>query len=159
MPARALLLIDPGLFSEALQGIVAECCPGVVFEQDGDADAGTPDLVLVDADRRAGEPEAVVGPLRQRYPDAVFVVLGQDDSPGIVAGWSAAGASAYVPKHYGRAAMLAVFRLVHSARRDRQQADQPAGAAVRGHDGSLEAFGMTPREIDVLSQAALGKTY
>lgn len=158
MPARALLLFDPGLFSEALQGIVAECCPGVVFMDAGDAETGAPDLVLVDADRQSGEPEALLGPLRQRHPDAAFVVLGQDDSAGVAAEWSALGASAYVPKHYGRAAMLAVFRLVHTSRSDRQSADQPAIAAVRSRDGSLEAFGMTPREIDVLSQAALGKT-
>ena len=133
--------------------------------------SGTPDLVLVDVDAASDDAGTAIRGLLQKFPSARLLALGSRLDDGYVKMALEAGALGYLPKSYSEAVALCVLRLVLSGGAYRpylptnvDAAAQPnaSGATVETVTLStvepLVEYGLTERQIEVLSLAAQGKS-
>jgi DNA-binding NarL/FixJ family response regulator len=129
----------------------------------------SPDLVLVDIDSASTHVNAIIRGFLRRYPDAPLVALGSCLDDAYVEEVLQAGALGYLPKSHSETVSRGVLRLVLSGGAYRPYASPrgPTTANASAHpDGaqppeareSLHEFGLTGRQIEVLSLAAQGKS-
>jgi len=129
----------------------------------------SPDLVLVDMDGAATDINGMVRGFLQRYPDAPLVALGSRLDDAYVEAVLEAGALGYLPKSHSETVARGVLRLVLSGGAYRPYVS-PSGPATANASAqpdeaqppmvreSLHEFGLTDRQIEVLSLAAQGKS-
>ena len=122
-----------------------------------------PDLVVVDVDGASVDVNAIVRGFLLRYPGARLVALGSRLDDAYVEEVLDAGALGYLPKSHSDTVARGVLRLVlsggsyrpYSSPRPLAQSDKAQTPQVRQ---SLHEFGLTDRQIEVLSLAAQGKS-
>ncbi len=113
------------------------------------ADELKPDLVLVDVRLPDSEGLGCLDALRRRRPDAAIVVFSADDEPEVIRAALARGADAYVLKRINPLDLASVLR----------QAIE--GSVFRPPTTLLPdgpPAGLSPKELDVLRQLALGQS-
>ena len=129
----------------------------------------SPDLVLVDMDGASTDINGIVRGFLQRYPDARLVALGSRLDDAYVEEVLEAGVLGYLPKSHSETVARGVLRLVLSggAYRPYVSPRGPTTANASAHPDeapppqareSLHEFGLTARQIEVLSLAAQGKS-
>lgn len=122
-----------------------------------------PDLVVVDVDGASVDVTAIVRGFLLRYPRARLVALGSRLDDAYVEEVLEAGALGYLPKSHSDTIARGVLRLILSggsyrpyvSPRPLAQSDKAQTPQVRE---SLHEFGLTERQIEVLSLAAQGKS-
>ncbi|MBI3530517.1 MAG: cyclic nucleotide-binding domain-containing protein [Betaproteobacteria bacterium] len=129
----------------------------------------SPDLVLVDMDGASTDNNGMVRGLLQRYPETRLVALGSRLDDAYVEEILDAGALGYLPKSHSETVTRGVLRLVLSGGAYRPYVSprgppaanasaQPDEAQPPETRESLHEFGLTDRQIEVLSLAAQGKS-
>jgi two-component system, NarL family, nitrate/nitrite response regulator NarL len=169
---KILLVAPPGIHSDALSEWLpdlTEGCevlhitdPAVVIGDSSDhASAG---LVLVDIDAGWSEAHAVVRTFVDAFPGVPVVALSSAEDDATINAAFDAGALGYVPTSYTRQVILGVLRIVLAGATHRPAS---SGKALPRHkplfesratDSSLEDYGLTPAEVEVLAKAATGKS-
>ena len=122
-----------------------------------------PDLVVVDVDGASVDVNAIVRGFLLCYPGARLVALGSRLDDAYVEEVLDAGALGYLPKSHSDTVARGVLRLVlsggsyrpYTSPRPPAQPDKAQTPQVRE---SLHEFGLTDRQIEVLSLAAQGKS-
>lgn len=163
MTTRAIVLINKGLYLEALVDILREIDPSMVVDtgvpataSDLDAvDAAKPDVVIVDVDQDGEDAVAIVRAVVQRLGGARVVAVGNDGNNSSIEQFLSVGAAGFLPKSFMRLATLAVLRLALGV------PPAPVETNAGGHPSPrapLGDFGLTDREIEVLALVVQGKT-
>lgn len=167
--------------TEALCGLLAKLDSGCEVEVVHDTPtllslppatpSGTPDLVLVDVDAASADSGAAIRGFLRKFPGARILALGSrlDDTDVEMA--LEAGALGYLPKSYSEAVALCVLRLVLSGGAYRPYLPSNTLAAAKPNaSGAIEEaatqsapellgkYGLSERQIEVLSLAARGKS-
>ena len=122
-----------------------------------------PDLVVVDVDGASVDVNAIVRGFLLCYPGARLVALGSRMDDAYVEAVLDAGALGYLPKSHSDTVARGVLRLIlsggsyrpYSSPRPLARSDKAQTPQVRE---SLHEFGLTDRQIEVLSLAAQGKS-
>lgn len=176
---KILIVASGGWATSALQGMLARLDSGCQVEVADDVpprlssppaeSSSPPDLVLVDVDTASTDISTMIGGYLQRYPGARLIALGSRLDDAYVEKILEAGALGYLPKSHSETVALGVLRLVLSGGAYRPSLSQIGTAtanasaeineaAAKEADESLNEFGLTKRQIEVLSLAAQGKT-
>jgi two-component system, NarL family, nitrate/nitrite response regulator NarL len=160
---RVLLAAPSGLFAEALASLVGEVVsnPEIVGCQPDDSlsnlPAGPFGLVLIDVDSLSDRAPSAVASCAAALPGTPIVAVAEPRDSASVDRLIHAGATGYLPKNYSNAMMQSVLRLVLEGASYR-----PAITVDRQHptekSKSLEGLGLTPRQAEVLSLIAQGKS-
>jgi len=172
-PNKALVLVQKGLYLEALIDVLHEIDPAIRVDLQDPAlvqapevlSDAAPQLVLFDVDKSPDAGPAYFQPLRARFPDARFIAVGTAEEAATIEGFLAAGAAGYVPKSFVRSATLAVLRLaLNSPARapldleSTRESRAPSPVDHEGRGAPPRGLGLTERETEVLALAAEGKT-
>lgn len=178
---KILVASPQGSATEALCGLLAKLDSGCEVEAVHDipsflslppaTPSGTPDLVLVDVDAASTDSSAAIRGFLRKFPGAPVLALGSRLDDACVEMALEAGALGYLPKSHSEAVSLCVLRLVLSGGAYRpylppnaEAAVQPNasgtidGAATRSAREPLGDYGLSERQIEVLSLAAQGKS-
>lgn len=176
---RILVASPNGFATDALRnmltGLDAGCEVEIIDEipsqlsSPPDRHSPSPDLVLVDMDGASTDINGMVRGFLRRYPDARLVALGSRLDDAYVEEVLEAGALGYLPKSHSETVARGVLRLVLSGGAYRPYVP-PRGPATANASApsdeaqppeareSLHEFGLTDRQIEVLSLAAQGKS-
>jgi len=178
---KILVASPQGRATEALCGLLAKLDSGCEVEVVHDipsllslppaTPSGTPDLVLVDVDAASADSTAVIRGFLQKFPVAHILALGSRLDDVYVEMALEAGALGYLPKSHSETVALCVLRLVLSGGAYRPYLSPNADAAVqpkvsgtvdesttRSAPEPLREYGLSERQIEVLSLAAQGKS-
>jgi DNA-binding NarL/FixJ family response regulator len=171
---KILLVAPPGIHSDALSEwlpSLAEGCEVVHTADPGEAirDAAahaSASLVLVDIDGGWSEVHAVIRAFVDVFPRVPVVALSAAEDDETINAAFDAGALGYVPTSYTRQVILGVLRIVLAGATHRPaSSNKPAPAPrpkplsePRAVDSSLQDYGLTPAEVEVLAKAATGKS-
>jgi len=150
---------DHPVFRQGIASVLASD-PGfkLVAEAAGGRDAIAlyrslrPDLVLMDIQMPDLDGVATTHIIRNEYPHANIVVLTTYEGDALVMRAIKAGASGYLLKNAARREMLDTLRAVHYGQR------HVPPLLVQAVARQLPGDALTPREIQVLELAALGKS-
>ncbi len=168
---RVLLAALPGLLGDALARLVDQLDPGSDIVRLPDPRAGLKtaasseafQLVLLDIDALGASPVPTVSEWSAAFDRVPVVVVssGQDDQ--LIKEVFDAGAAGFLPTSYSESAMLAALRLVVEGAKAQQRASVPHAPEHKSNRKDLpeqahSAFGLTERQLEVLSLAAQGKT-
>ena len=169
---KILLVAPPGIHSDALSEWLPDLSdgcevlhatdPGVIIEDS--SKHGSAGLVLVDIDAGWSEPHAVIRTFVDAFPGVPVVALSSAEDDATINAAFDAGALGYIPTSYTRQVILGVLRIVLAGATHR-----PAGSGkptarsrplseARAVDSSLQDYGLTPAEVEVLAKAATGKS-
>ncbi len=166
---KLLIVDDHALIREAVRHVVGALGGEVTVLAAADNEQGFAlaaaelelDLLLLDfhVDGLGGVP--ALRAWRQRFPALPVVVLSSaEDRPTVLAAM-AAGAAGFVPKSSSNEVMLSALRLVLAGGRYLPAAvltgPERATRPGRTPPASLDALGLTPRQLDVLQRLADGK--
>jgi DNA-binding NarL/FixJ family response regulator len=165
---KVLIVDDHALIREAVRHVVAALDDDVTVLAAADnargfaiaeAEPGL-ELLLLDfhVEGLAGVP--AIRAWRQRFPALPVVVLSSTEDRTTVLAAMSAGAAGYVPKSSSNEVMVSALNVVLAGGRYLPaevlaQPASPAGARVA--PASLDALGLTPRQLDVLKLLAVGK--
>jgi two-component system, NarL family, nitrate/nitrite response regulator NarL len=130
------------------------------------SDSSQPDLVLIDVDAASIDTGAMIGECIEQYPRARLVAMGSRLDDPYVEEIFRAGALGYLPKSHSETIALGMLRLVLSDTSFHpflSSAEKKAAAKGTGRDSGPptsppEGFRLTGRQVEVLAQAAQGKT-
>lgn len=119
------------------------------------------DLVLLDFNLRGLGGVPAIKAWRSRFPALPVLVLSSaEDRPTVLAAIGA-GAAGFVPKSSSNEVMLSAIRLVLAGGKylpaEVLAQPEPAARAVRPLPASLDALGLSPRQLEVLKLIAQGK--
>jgi DNA-binding NarL/FixJ family response regulator len=178
---KILVASPQGWATEAMCGLLAKLDSGCEVEVAHDiptllslppaTPSGTPDLVLVDVDAALADSGAVIRGFLRKFPGARILALGSrlDDAYVVMA--LEAGALGYLPKSHSETVALCVLRLVLSGGAYRPYLPPNTDAAAKpGASGATDEavtssaaeqrseYGLSERQIEVLSLAAQGKS-
>lgn len=164
----SLLIVQPGLYGEALESLLREAEPtmalrvlvGSAPEAIREAPPMPPDLVTVDHDCLAGDPRGSLEAIRARAPDAPLMVVGTPDADpdhGYPAGTCRVRRSACGDAIVGAILDLIRQRAMTSASADTTTCEDPTDLRTDAVP-TLEGFGLTPTETQVLAIMVEGKT-
>jgi DNA-binding NarL/FixJ family response regulator len=133
------------------------------FEVVGEAKDGTevlplvarthPDLVLLDLRMPRMDGLACLEHLRTRFPNVRTAVLSAVEEPDVVAAAFRHGAAAFILKRIDPMDLAAAIRQAMEG-----TVYQPLGGAQNGVDPVVQASGLTPRELEILTLVAEGKS-
>lgn len=171
-PVKILLVAPPGIHSDALSEWLPSLVEGcnVVHVPDPDVaiqDAGahaSASLVLADIDSGWNDVHAVIRTFVDAFPRIPVVALSAAEDDETINAAFDAGALGYVPTSYTRQVILGVLRIVlagatHRPASSSKPTSRPrAVAEARAVDSSLQDYGLTPAEVEVLAKAATGKS-
>lgn len=153
---RLLVVDEHALMRDAVRAIVEDAEglelvgeAGTAADAVKQADELKPDLVLLDARLRDADGLACLDTLRRRRPDAAIVVFSDADGPDAIRAALARGASAYVLKRINPLDLASTLRQVVEGCVFRPTTTLvPEGPPA----------GLSPKEVDVLRQLALGRS-
>ena len=169
VPMRVVLVVRPGLFADAFAesllklGADAEVhrCDPDSIEQCEIAGAA---LIVIDVDATPGG-AALVEASSKRFPGVPMVALAEVLDETSIATMMKAGARAYLPKSYSVAQALGVMQVALNRAAELPAQETSAGRTQRngapGRHGSQHAnnshrYGLTDRELEVLTRAGEG---
>ncbi len=170
---RILVASPRGTATDALRSLLSGLAPDSTIELTDDlsalpAIAQSPDLVIVDLDHAAPDLDNVARTILERLPGTRFAALGSREDDAFIERVFAAGAIGYIPKSHSEAVTRGVLTLLLGGGTYRpylrragpaRPADRPTdGVPSAQPAGSLHEFGLTDRQIEVLSLAAQGKS-
>ena len=134
----------------------------------GPSGSSEPDLVLIDVDAGSTDTGAMIGKCVEQYPRARLLAMGSRMDDSYVEGIFRAGALGYLPKSHSETIAIGMLRLVlsdASYRPSLSSGEKKAGAKDKGRVSVATAsqpepdgFRLTGRQVEVLAQAAQGKT-
>jgi len=157
-----LLAAPSGLLGEALARLIGEVVPGAEIKTLPMTDAagmvlpeGPMGLVLIDVDNLPEHAAEAVALCTSKYPGAPVVAVAEPKDADSMDRILRAGATGYLPKNYSHAMMQSVLRLVLEGTRYRPVLPDPKDASAAQ---SLQDLGLTPRQAEVLSLLAQGKS-
>ena len=163
---KLLIVDDHALIREAVRHVVSALADDVTVLAAGSNTQGFAlaeeepdlDLLLLDFHLAGLDGVPAIRAWRQRFPALPVVVLSSSEDRTTVLAAMAAGAAGFVPKSSSNELMLSALRVVLAGGRY-LPADVLARpqAAVRPAPASLDALGLTPRQLDVLRLIAAGK--
>lgn len=169
----ALMGFERGLETEGLVNVLREFDQSLDVQLHADPSTlgrdrvGTDEFewVLLDADGLGLSTEASIAALHSRMAKTHIVVFGRSEFAPEIDGMLRRGAAAYVPRRFAHSAIFAVLCLVQAGERFRpaptiHSGDDPAAdpSANGAQTGTLQEFGLTKAERDVLMLVAQGKT-
>ncbi len=165
---KLLIVDDHALIREAVRHVAAGLGKDVTVLAAADNERGfaiadaEPDLELLlldfHVDGLAGVP--AIRAWRQRFPALPVVVLSSAEDRSTVLAAMTAGAAGFVPKSSSNEVMVSALHLVLAGGRylpAEVLADQGRARRERELPVSLDALGLTPRQLDVLKLLAVGK--
>jgi DNA-binding NarL/FixJ family response regulator len=159
---NVLLAAPSGLLGEALARLISEVVPEAQIRPFPMTDAagtalpeGPMELVLIDIDNLPEHGAGAVALCASKYPGAPVVAVAEPRDAESMDRILRAGATGYLPKNYSHAMMQSVLRLVLEGTRYRPVMPDPKDASAAA---SLEDLGLTPRQAEVLSLLAQGKS-
>lgn len=159
---NVLLAAPSGLLAEALARLVGEVVPDAritTLATTNSIAANLPDgpvgLVLIDTDSLSEDAADAIGLYASTYPGAPIVAVADPKDAESVDGILRAGATGYLPKNYSHAMMQSVLRLVLEGTKYRPVLPDSRSSSGPAH---LEDLGLTPRQAEVLSLLAQGKS-
>ncbi len=171
---KVLLVAPPGIHSDALSEWLPNLAQGCEVIHAADPDAVIRDaamhtgasLVLVDIDAGWSEVHTVVRTFVDAFPRAPVVALSAAEDDETINAAFDAGALGYVPTSYTRQVILGVLRIVLAGATHRPASSHRSMSAPkskplyepRPSDSSLQEYGLTPAEVEVLAKAATGKS-
>ena len=175
---KILVASPQGSATESLCGLLAKLGSGCEVELVHDipsllslAPSGTPDLVLVDVDADPADSGAAIRAFLEKFPGAPILALGSRVDDAYVEMALEAGALGYLPKSHSETVALCVLRLVLSGGAYRPYLSPNSNsvarssasgvvdeAATRSAPEPLREYGLSERQIEVLSLAAQGKS-
>ena len=178
---KILVASSQGQATEALCGLLGKLESGCEIEVVPDfpsqlslspaTPSGTPDLVLVDVDGAPTDSGAAIRGFLDKFPGASILALGSSLDDACVEMAIEAGALGYLPKSHSEPVALCVLRLVLSGGAYRPYLSPNTNAAAQPNASStideaarrssaepLGEYGLTERQIEVLSLAAQGKS-
>ena len=178
---KILVASPQGWATEALCGLLAKLDSGCEVEVVHDISSllspppdkpfGTPDLVLVDVDAASADSSATIRDFLRTFPGARILAVGSRLDDACVEMALEAGALGYLPKSHSETVALCVLRLVLSGGAYRpyrppnsntaappNAPDAIAAAATQSAPEPLVEYGLSERQIEVLSLAAQGKS-
>jgi DNA-binding NarL/FixJ family response regulator len=163
---KILVVDDHPLIQEAMGHLLRRLGPEVEVAVAGDCEQGfalaatgeEPELVLLDMNLPGLAGLEAVKAWRQRFPLVPLVVLSAEMQRQRVLDALAAGAAGFVPKATSNEVLLGALRIVLDGGRYLpplllEGASAPPAA---GAEGSLQALGLTGRQLDVLRLLAEG---
>jgi DNA-binding NarL/FixJ family response regulator len=177
---KALIVDDHPLIQDALSGVLLRLDPQAEVSVAGDCERGLEvagdgaafDVVLLDLDLPGLSGLAALRQWRRQLPDVPVVIVSASVDAKTVLAAMAAGAAGYIPKASASEVMVGALRLVLAGGRylppqvlaasapASSRAKAPATAAVDrgspGPAGSVEALGLTGRQVEVLRLIARG---
>jgi two-component system, NarL family, nitrate/nitrite response regulator NarL len=168
---NVLLVAQAGLFADAFAGSlgklasrveVQRCDPEQLLAYTG----GTPTLVVLDVDALGDQTAALVKAAQERFDSAAFVALGTALDDNFIAVVMGSGVKAYLPKSYSETQALGLLQVVlngganasASAQREPAAPVQEIAAAPRKERNQNNPYGLTARELEVLSKTHEGLT-
>lgn len=159
---KVLLAAPSGLLGEALARLVGEVVPEaeiITLPADDAGGMALPQgpvgLVLIDTDSLAERASEAVALCASTYPGAPIVAVADPKDAEAMDRILRAGATGYLPKNYSHAMMQSVLRLVLEGTKYRPVLPDATDASGVT---SLEELGLTPRQAEVLSLLAQGKS-
>jgi DNA-binding NarL/FixJ family response regulator len=159
---KVLVAAPPGLLGEALERMVGELLPGAQVARlsiDAPSSPELPEygigLVLIDVDWLAERAVSFIAHCAKEYPKARIVAVAEPGDAASMDEVLRAGATGYLPKNYSHSMMQAVLRLVLEGATYRPVPTEPDSGS-KGRD--LSELGLTPRQTEVLSLLAQGKS-
>ena len=166
MTGKAIVLFERNSLAEGLLTRLRDLNGGLDISWPVSADPGllaaehgqSARLVLLDGDRSDIDPMAVIAALAQRLPGVPVVVFGAPGESSRESVALAAGATAFIPRDYTSAAIVAALRLVLANAEDAASRQPRVADAGAGSVPALRDLGLTDAESAVLALAAQGKT-
>ncbi len=163
---NVLLAAPPGALRDRVVAVLHELSPKATVTYWTDpvaalADAKAPKppaLVILSIDSPADDGAAAVARCARRWPRAPVVVAGDDRDPALIDSVFEAGAAGYLPQHYTAQMMQNALRLVLDGSGFRPAATPAPSAAEGEAPDSGNPYGLTERQMEVLSLAAQAKT-
>jgi len=178
---KILVASPQGQATEALCGLLAKLDPGCEVDVVNDipflltlpsaTPSETPDLVLVNVDAVSTDSSAAIRGLLRKFPAARLLALGSRLDDAYVERVLEAGALGYLPKSHSESVALCVLNLVLSGGAYRPYLPPDTYAEVRpnasgkidraatpNNPESLGEYGLSPRQVEVLSLASQGKS-
>ncbi len=151
-----------------LARIDAACEVEVGGHESAPSGSSQPDLVLIDVDAGSTDTGAMIAGCIEQYPRARLLAMGSRLDDPYVEGIFRAGALGYLPKSHSETIALGILRLVlsdASFHPSLTSGEQKAVAKEKGRGSVLAAsqrepagFRLTGRQVEVLAQAAQGKS-
>lgn len=161
---RILVADDHPLFRDGLCRLIGTAFPYAVMLQAASieelsgiaADGDTPDLFILDLTFPGMDPDTTIARLRSAYPRSSLIVVSMSDDAATIARVMAQGADGYIGKSVEPAAMLDAIRAVCDGD---TIVLAPATTAIGAPPRPAPRVpDITPRQRDVLTQLATGKT-
>jgi len=166
---KFLVVDDHALIREALRHVLGGIGDAVDVLAASDCEQGLAlaeaepevDLVLLDFNLRGLGGVAAIRAWRSRFPALpVLVMSSADDRPTVLAAIGA-GAAGFVPKSSSNEVMLSAIRLVLAGGKylppEVLVRPEPASRSTSPSPASLDALGLSPRQLEVLKLLAQGK--
>ncbi|MEO8163806.1 MAG: LuxR C-terminal-related transcriptional regulator [Betaproteobacteria bacterium] len=129
--------------------------------------SNSPDILLLDLDHASVDAGKVVSDLHERYPAARILALASREDDAYIKDIFEAGAVGYLPKSHSETIIRGVLTLILGGGTYRPYVIAAEPAKANGvprspaqplpAPGALHEFGLTDRQIEVLSLAAQGK--
>jgi DNA-binding NarL/FixJ family response regulator len=159
---NVLLVTPSGLLGEALARLVGEVVPGAAIQTLAVDDAGgmalpkgPVGLVLIDIDNLGERAHEAVALCASTYSGAPIVAVADPKDAESMDQILRAGATGYLPKNYSHDMMQSVLRLVLEGTKYRPVLPDAMDSSAAK---SLQDLGLTPRQAEVLSLLAQGKS-
>jgi two-component system, NarL family, nitrate/nitrite response regulator NarL len=161
---RILLADDHPLYADALRTLVERTIPEASLTVVGDlqaaeealATSGLYDLAIIDLQMPGGSGTAGIERLLSRYPETPLLVISGAAGPAEISRLIRLGVRGFVPKSLPNKVVAAALQVVISGGTyvpaDYAQATRPAPPSGEG------VSGLTPRETEVLSLLAAGRS-
>jgi len=166
---KFLVVDDHALIREALRHVLGGIDDAVDVLASSDCEQGLAlaeaepevDLVLLDFNLRGLGGVAAIKAWRSRFPALpVLVMSSAEDRPTVLAAIGA-GAAGFVPKSSSNEVMLSAIRLVLAGGKylppEVLVRSEPASRSTSPSPASLDALGLSPRQLEVLKLLAQGK--